>query len=89
MARLNLLEETRFEKVPVTVYASQQEASAQVAQRIAAIIKKKQSEGEKAVIGLATGATPIKVYKELVRLHREEGLSFNNVVTFNLDEYYP
>ncbi|WP_156307878.1 glucosamine-6-phosphate deaminase [Sphingobacterium endophyticum] len=89
MARLNLLEETRFEKVPVTVYPSQDEASVKVAERIAAIIKDKQAKGEKAVLGLATGATPIKVYKELVRLHKEEGLSFNNVVTFNLDEYYP
>ena len=89
MARLDLLEGTSFEKVPVTVYASQQEASVQVAQRIATIIRKKQSEGEKAVLGLATGATPIQVYDELIRIHREEGLSFNNVVTFNLDEYYP
>jgi len=89
MARLNLLEETRFEKVPVTVYPSQDEASVKVAERIAAIIKDKQAKGEKAVLGLATGATPVKVYKELVRLHKEEGLSFNNVVTFNLDEYYP
>src|SRR5690606_9073656 len=89
MARLNLLEETRFEKVPVSVYPSQDDASIQVAQRIAAIIKDKQAKGEKAVLGLATGATPIKVYKELVRLHQEEGLSFQNVVTFNLDEYYP
>ena len=89
MARLNLLEETRFEKVPVSVYPSQDEASIQVAQRIAAIILDKQAKGEKAVLGLATGATPVKVYKELVRLHKEEGLSFQNVVTFNLDEYYP
>lgn len=89
MARLNLLEETRFEKVPVSVYASQDEASIQVAQRIAAIIKDKQATGEKAVLGLATGATPTKIYKELVRQHKEEGLSFQNVVTFNLDEYYP
>ena len=89
MARLNLLEETRFEKVPVSVFPSQNDASIQVAQRIAAIIKNKQARGEKAVLGLATGATPVKVYKELVRLHKEEGLSFQNVVTFNLDEYYP
>jgi len=89
MARLNLLEETRFEKVPVTVYPTQGEASIQVAQRIAKIITDKQAKGEKAVLGLATGATPVKVYKELVRMHKEEGLSFNNVVTFNLDEYYP
>ncbi len=89
MARLNLLEETRFEKVPVTVYPSQDEASVKVAERIAAIIKDKHAKGEKAVLGLATGATPVKVYKELVRMHKEEGLSFQNVITFNLDEYYP
>ena len=89
MARLNLLEETRFEKVPVSVYPNKDVASIQVANRIASIIKEKQSKGETAVLGLATGATPIKVYKELVRLHKEEGLSFKNVVTFNLDEYYP
>ncbi len=89
MARLNLLEETRFEKVPVTVYPNQDVASIHVANRIASIIREKQAKGETAVLGLATGATPIKVYKELVRLHKEEGLSFKNVVTFNLDEYYP
>ena len=89
MARLNLLEETRFEKVPVSVHASQSAASIHVANRIASLIKEKQAKGEKAVLGLATGATPVKVYKELVRLHKEEGLSFQNVVTFNLDEYFP
>ena len=89
MARLNLLEETRFEKVPVRVYNTMDEASVDVAARIANIIRTKQENGETAVLGLATGATPIKVYKELVRLHKEEGLSFQNVVTFNLDEYYP
>ena len=89
MARLNLLEETRFEKLPVTVYPNQQIASRTVAQRIAALIRRKQAQGEVAVLGLATGATPMGVYAELVRLHREEGLSFRNVVTFNLDEYYP
>ncbi len=89
MARLNLLEETRFEKLPVTVFKNPQEASLDVAGRIAKIIRNKQAKGEKAVIGLATGATPIAVYAELVRLHKEESLSFQNVVTFNLDEYYP
>ncbi len=89
MARLNLLEETRFERVPVSVYANQSVASVDVAHRIATIIKDKQAKGETAVLGLATGATPGKVYKELVRLHKEEGLSFQNVVTFNLDEYFP
>ncbi len=89
MPRLNLLEETRFEKLPVTVYPDAQSASKQVALRIAKLIRSKQEAGEVAVLGLATGATPVKVYQELVRLHREEGLSFANVVTFNLDEYYP
>lgn len=89
MARLNLLEETRFEKLPVTIYENQEIASRKVAQRIANLIIEKQKRSEKTVLGLATGATPIKVYAELVRLHKEEGLSFRNVVTFNLDEYYP
>lgn len=89
MARLNLLEETRFEKLPVTVFKNPQEASINVANRIAKIIKEKQALNQHAVLGLATGATPIKVYAELVRLHKEDGLSFKNVITFNLDEYYP
>ncbi|MGZ8494064.1 MAG: 6-phosphogluconolactonase, partial [Gemmatirosa sp.] len=60
-----------------------------MAGRLAALIREKQSRGERAVLGLATGSTPIGVYRELIRMHREEGLSFANVVTFNLDEYYP
>jgi glucosamine-6-phosphate deaminase len=89
MARLNLLEETRYEKLPVTVYPDQKQASVAVAQRIAKLIRDKAANNQKAVLGLATGVTPVNVYKELVRMHREEGLSFKNVVTFNLDEYYP
>src|SRR6195952_330817 len=89
MARLNLLEETRYEKLPVSVFTNQQIASVSVAKRIAALIRSKQAAGEKAVLGLATGVTPVGVYSELIRLHREEGLSFGNVITFNLDEYYP
>ena len=89
MARLNLLEETRFEKLPVTVYPNRSVASVEVARRIAAIITAKQHRGEAAVLGLATGDTPLNVYQELVRMHKEEDLSFSNVVTFNLDEYYP
>ncbi|MGN6640605.1 MAG: glucosamine-6-phosphate deaminase, partial [Mucilaginibacter sp.] len=89
MARLNLLEETRYEKLPVTVYPNQQVAAVAVAKRIADLIRSKNDRGEQTVLGLATGVTPIGVYAELVRLHREEGLSFKNVITFNLDEYYP
>ena len=89
MARLNLLEETRFEKLPVTVYPDQHIAARRVARRIADLIIRKQKKGENAVLGLATGVTPVGVYEELVRLHKTEGLSFKNVVTFNLDEYFP
>ncbi|RYE18879.1 MAG: glucosamine-6-phosphate deaminase, partial [Sphingobacteriales bacterium] len=89
MLKLNLLEETRYEKVPVKIYSDDNEASVNVAGRIAKLIKDKQEKGETTVLGLATGVSPIKVYKELIRLHKEEGLSFKNVVTFNLDEYYP
>jgi glucosamine-6-phosphate deaminase len=89
MTRLNLLEETRFEKLPVTVYPNQSTAAKIVAQRIANLIRKKQKNGEFAVLGLATGATPVQVYTELVRMHKDESLSFQNVITFNLDEYFP
>ncbi|CAM4106279.1 glucosamine-6-phosphate deaminase [Gillisia limnaea] len=89
MARLNLLEETRYEKLPVTVYPDQYEASKKVANKIKEIILQKQSIGKNAVLGLATGATPVDVYAELVKMHKEDGLSFKNVITFNLDEYYP
>lgn len=89
MKRLNLLEETRYEKLPVKVYPDKDIASVNVAKRIAGIIRNKQAIGEPAVLGLATGVTPIRVYEELIRMHREEDLSFKNVITFNLDEYYP
>ncbi|MET0571272.1 MAG: glucosamine-6-phosphate deaminase [Pedobacter agri] len=89
MSRLNFLEETRFEKIPVNVFATQAEASVHIAKRIATLIRKKENDGLKTVLGLATGASPILIYKELVRQHKEEGLSFKNVITFNLDEYYP
>lgn len=89
MARLNLLEETRYEKLPVTVYPDASFASIKVAKRIASLINAKNEKGGKTILGLATGATPVKVYAELIRLHKEEGLSFANVITFNLDEYFP
>src|SRR5512142_855541 len=60
-----------------------------VANRIATLIRERQAAGERAVLGLATGSTPIGVYRELIRMRRDEGLSFSDVVTFNLDEYYP
>nr|WP_315156224.1 glucosamine-6-phosphate deaminase [uncultured Flavobacterium sp.] len=82
-------EETRFEKIHNVIFGSSQVASILVAQEIANIIQRKEELNEPCVLGLATGSSPVKVYEELVRLHKEEGLSFSNVVTFNLDEYYP
>ena len=78
-----------LEKIPTKVWESAKEGSTHVAKSIALAIRQKQQEGEHIVLGLATGSSPIQVYKELVRMHREEGLSFANVITFNLDEYYP
>ncbi len=82
-------EETRFEKIHNTIFKSSEIASKIVAQEIASLIREKQSKNENCILGLATGSSPIKVYEELIRLHQEEGLSFYNVITFNLDEYYP
>jgi glucosamine-6-phosphate deaminase len=80
---------SRFEHVPLAVFPSSKAASHAVARDIAALIRSRQAEKRTAVLGLATGSTPLGLYAELVRMHREEGLSFANVVTFNLDEYYP
>jgi len=77
------------ERVPVSVYPSSVRASEAVAAEIAELIRSRQRAGQRAVLGLATGSTPQGVYNELVRLHKHEGLSFANVVTFNLDEYWP
>ena len=82
-------EETRFEKIHNISFQNATDASVIVAQEIADLIKSKEAAGEKCVLGLATGSSPINVYAELVRMHQEEGLSFKNVITFNLDEYWP
>jgi len=78
-----------LEKIPVKIFQNPHLGSVYVAQEIASLILEKNSKGQKAVIGLATGSTPKSLYDELVRMHREEGLSFKNVITFNLDQYYP
>jgi glucosamine-6-phosphate deaminase len=82
-------EETRCEKIHNVIFESSSQASILVAEEIANLIRTKQHQQKHCVLGLATGSSPIKVYEELVRMHREEGLSFENVITFNLDEYYP
>jgi len=78
-----------FEKIPTSIYPSADTASKSVAKEIAELIRARQKEGKKAILGLATGSSPKKVYSELIRMHKEEGLSFKNVISFNLDEYYP
>lgn len=80
---------TRLERIPTTIVSSEQEAVASIADAISELIKRRKQEGRKAVLGLATGSTPVPLYRELIRRHRQEGLSFENVCTFNLDEYYP
>ncbi len=78
-----------FEKIETITYATAEDACDATANEIATLIRKKQRSGERTVLGLATGSTPKKVYAALIRLHKEEGLSFKNVTCFNLDEYYP
>lgn len=78
-----------FEKIPVKIFPTPIDGSHFVARQVADFIREKQKAKEKCVLGLATGSTPKSLYAELVRMHREEKLSFKNVITFNLDEYYP
>lgn len=80
---------TNTEKIPTQIFETAAGASKSVAQEIADLIRDKAAKNENCVLGLATGSTPIAVYSELIRMHQEEGLSFKNVITFNLDEYYP
>ena len=83
------LEQTRFEKIHSIIFDDSNNASKIVANEIATLIKKKQKKNQNCVLGLATGSSPISVYNELVRMHKEDGLSFSNVISFNLDEYFP
>ncbi len=78
-----------FEKIPLKIFPNAKEGSKMVAGEIAQLIRDRAAKGQHCVLGMATGNTPVHLYKELVRMHKEEGLSFKNVITFNLDEYYP
>ena len=84
-----IFEETRYEKLHNVIVKSSTEGSKLIANSIALLIKEKQDQNKMCVLGLATGSSPLSVYRELVRLHKEENLSFENVISFNLDEYYP
>mmetsp|Transcript_1960 Transcript_1960/g.1824 ORF Transcript_1960/g.1824 Transcript_1960/m.1824 type:complete len:260 (-) Transcript_1960:888-1667(-) len=89
MEKIEDPELTQYEKIPTSVFDTSLNASKHIAGEIAKLIREKAKEGKNAVLGFATGSSPKKVYDELVRLHKEEGLSFKNVISFNLDEYYP
>jgi glucosamine-6-phosphate deaminase len=78
-----------LERIRTIVVDEHEDLARLVAARIATLIRERRAAGKNIVLGLATGSTPIGVYRELIRMHDEEGLSFTNVVTFNLDEYYP
>jgi glucosamine-6-phosphate deaminase len=76
------------ERIPVEISETHEAIARAIAGRIATIVRERHAAGG-AVLGLATGSTPIGIYRELIRLHRDEGLDFSRVRTFNLDEYYP
>ena len=82
-------QETRLEKIHNVIFDNSKSGSKAVAREIADLIKYKQTKKQKCILGLATGSSPITVYEELVNIHKKEKLSFKNVITFNLDEYYP
>ena len=82
-------EQKKFERINTIIHENSQEASYYVAQEIVSLVTQRQQEGKKMVLGLATGSTPVKVYEYLVQAHKEEGISFSNVISFNLDEYFP
>lgn len=78
-----------FEKISCQIFPDFKAGSRYTAREVTNLIKERQSQGKSCVLGLATGSTPKTLYAELIRLHKEEGVSFKNVVVFNLDEYYP
>jgi len=82
-------EETRFEKLHTVTFDNSDIASCLIAKEICDLVKSKQEKGKKCVLGFATGSSPLLIYKEIIRIHKEESVSFKNVISFNLDEYYP
>jgi glucosamine-6-phosphate deaminase len=77
------------ERIPIVIAEEYDAIAKRIAARIAELIRDRNRAGQAAVLGLATGSTPIGIYRELIRIHREDDLDFSRVVTFNLDEYFP
>jgi glucosamine-6-phosphate deaminase len=76
-------------RIPTLVFPTSLQAARHVALMIESLLRQNNSVGRPTVLGLPTGSTPVSLYRELIRLHREQGLDFSRVITFNLDEYYP
>jgi len=85
----NAIDFSSVEKIPCHIFQHSRDVSRAIAGQIAEVVRSRAAQGRNCVLGLATGSTPVGIYEELVRLHREEDLSLANVVTFNLDEYFP
>lgn len=88
-ADASLTRATGLERVPVLIFDEPSDLARQAAREIRTLVEARQAAGDTAVLGLPTGSTPIGVYQELIRMHREDGLSFANVVAFSIDEYVP
>jgi len=80
--------QTRYEKLSTEIYETEEEGAKNTAAEIATLIRLKASKGEKCVLGLSGGSSPLTIYKELVRLHKEENLDFSHVIVFNVAEFY-
>tara|TARA_B100000575_G_scaffold150744_1_gene120196 strand:- start:14535 stop:16454 length:1920 start_codon:yes stop_codon:yes gene_type:complete len=81
-------EESRFEKLHTVTFDNSSIASVHIARELCDLIKSKQKKNKNCIVGFATGSSPTRVYQEIIKIHKEESLSFKNVIAFNLDEYY-
>ncbi len=86
---LEATRQTRYEKLRTDIYETDKKGAESVAEEIAALIRLKQSQNQSCLLGLPGGSSPLGVYAELVRMHKEESLSFKNVYIFNVSEFYP
>ncbi|HRZ97371.1 MAG TPA: 6-phosphogluconolactonase, partial [Paludibacter sp.] len=83
------LRQTRYEKLQTEVFTNEKEGSRVIAHEIAELIISKNNQGEKCILGLSGGSSPLDIYAELVQMHKKEGLSFENVIVFNVTEFFP
>lgn len=86
---IDKIRQTQFEKIDTEIYDDEIQGSKQVAREIAQIILQRKSQNKQCVLGLSGGSSPLNVYDELVKIHVKEGLSFKDVIIFNVTEFYP